>query len=94
MDHMQFDFRVGDTSAPQGERGLYRARIDRGDFALGAGVRVVDHHRRLLDRPVFAKGQRKIDPILLLNTSKLPGPPCGHRAKHLRRWNRYGSRRR
>ena len=38
---------------PEGERGLYRPRLGRGDFALGAGVRVVGHHWRLLDRSIF-----------------------------------------
>ena len=59
LDRVQLDFRVRDAEDSAGERGLYRARIGRGDFALGAGLRVVDHPRRLLDRPLFATREMK-----------------------------------
>ena len=54
MDFVQLDFCDSRSEAFESERSLRGLGIGRGYPDLGAGVRVVDHPRRMLDRPLFA----------------------------------------
>ena len=54
LDFVQLGFREDHAGAAEHERSVPGARGRGGDPALGTGVRVVDHSRRVLDRALLA----------------------------------------
>ena len=67
---MQLDFRDGGSEAFESERGLRGPGIGRGYPDLGAGLRVVDHSRGVLDCAFFAAEGEGGAVVLLYETGR------------------------